>query len=119
MTLEERFYSHISLWQSPTACCHCSYWSFCSEQSSCPDKLRWGTAMQIPSMTVGGALWFTDLTIADPYYLLPITASAIFLLTVELGAADGMQVCSVRRMPLTNTHAQSCFVKCACYTRPQ
>lgn len=42
-------------------------------------------------MTVGGALWFTDLTVADPYYLLPITASALFLLTVELGAADGMQ----------------------------
>jgi len=75
--------------------------------------------MQIPSMTVGGALWFTDLTIADPYYLLPITASAIFLLTVELGAADGMQVCSLRRMPLTDTHAKSCFVKGACCTRPQ
>ena len=47
--------------------------------------------LQVPSLTVGGALWFTDLTIADPYYLLPVTASAIFLLTVELGAADGMQ----------------------------
>lgn len=50
-------------------------------------------AVQVPSMTVGGALWFTDLTVADPYYLLPITASALFLLTVELGAADGMQAC--------------------------
>ena len=49
--------------------------------------------MQVPSMTVGGALWFTDLTVADPYYLLPIAASGVFLLTVELGAADGMQVC--------------------------
>ncbi len=48
-------------------------------------------AAQVPSMTMGGALWFTDLTVADPYYLLPITASALFLLTVELGAADGMQ----------------------------
>ena len=54
-------------------------------------RLRPGD-LQVPSLTVGGALWFTDLTIADPYYLLPITASAIFLLTVELGAADGMQV---------------------------
>ena len=36
--------------------------------------------------------WFTDLTVADPYYLLPIASSAVFLLTVELGAADGMQV---------------------------
>ena len=42
-------------------------------------------------MTEGGTLWFTDLTVADPYYLLPIASSAVFLLTVELGAADGMQ----------------------------
>ena len=49
-------------------------------------------SVQVPSMTVGGALWFTDLTVADPYYLLPIAASGVFLLTVELGAADGMQV---------------------------
>lgn len=35
--------------------------------------------------------WFTDLTLADPYYALPIMSSAVFLLTVELGAADGMQ----------------------------
>ena len=55
-------------------------------------------AVQVPSMTVGGALWFTDLTVADPYYLLPIAASGVFLLTVELGAADGMQVCSPRRI---------------------
>ena len=46
---------------------------------------------QVPSMTDGGMLWFTDLTVADPYYALPIASSAVFLLTVELGAADGMQ----------------------------
>ncbi len=42
-------------------------------------------------MTEGGVAWFTDLTLADPYYALPIMSSAVFLLTVELGAADGMQ----------------------------
>jgi YidC/Oxa1 family membrane protein insertase len=42
-------------------------------------------------MTEGGISWFTDLTVADPYYLLPIASSAVFLLTVEVGAADGMQ----------------------------
>lgn len=42
-------------------------------------------------MTEGGTLWFTDLTVADPTYLLPALAGATFLLTVELGAADGMQ----------------------------
>lgn len=42
-------------------------------------------------MTEGGVSWFTDLTMADPYYILPVASSAVFLLTVELGAADGMQ----------------------------
>lgn len=42
-------------------------------------------------MQTGGALWFTDLTIADPYYALPVITGLTFLLTVELGAADGMQ----------------------------
>ena len=67
-------------------------------------------AGQVPSMTVGGALWFTDLTVADPYYLLPITSSALFLLTVELGAADGMQVRSICGRRLTcfcTTEAES------------
>mmetsp|Transcript_36293 Transcript_36293/g.114545 ORF Transcript_36293/g.114545 Transcript_36293/m.114545 type:complete len:210 (+) Transcript_36293:105-734(+) len=45
----------------------------------------------IPSMKEGGALWFTDLTVADPNYLLPITSGLLFLATVELGAVDGMQ----------------------------
>ena len=42
-------------------------------------------------MMDGGMYWFSDLTVQDPYYALPILSSAIFLLTVELGAADGMQ----------------------------
>ena len=52
-------------------------------------------------MTVGGIpyAWYSDLTIADPYYTLPILSSLIFLVSVELNAADGMQVCS-------NTHLQ-------------
>ena len=59
---------------------------------------------------MGGALWFTDLTIADPYYLLPITASAIFLLTVELGAADGMQVCCCTcSEPCSSCCSQGCL----------
>lgn len=47
--------------------------------------------LQVPSMMDGGALWFTDLTVADPTYALPILSSLTFLATVELGAADGMQ----------------------------
>ena len=36
--------------------------------------------------------WYTDLTIADPYYTLPILSSLVFLISIELNAADGMQV---------------------------
>lgn len=60
--------------------------------------------MQVPSLTHGGALWFTDLTVADPTYALPVLCSAMILLTVELGAADGMQVGSSVNLQQT-THS--------------
>lgn len=53
--------------------------------------LRSLAGAQVPSLTHGGTLWFHDLTLADPTYGLPLVSAAIFLLTVELGAADGMQ----------------------------
>mmetsp|Transcript_23523 Transcript_23523/g.53663 ORF Transcript_23523/g.53663 Transcript_23523/m.53663 type:complete len:450 (-) Transcript_23523:651-2000(-) len=37
----------------------------------------------------GGVLWFTDLTLSDPLYIMPFITSATFLLMVEIGA-DGM-----------------------------
>ena len=42
-----------------------------------------------PGYTTGGVLWFTDLSIADPTYMLPIINALSFLLMVEVGA-DGM-----------------------------
>lgn len=42
-------------------------------------------------MTFEGLLWFPDLTAPDPFYILPVVSSSLMLLTVELGAADGMQ----------------------------
>ncbi|PSC71648.1 mitochondrial inner membrane OXA1 [Micractinium conductrix] len=53
--------------------------------------LRGFAAHKIPSLTEGGTLWFTDLTIADPTYALPALAGLSFLATIELGAADGME----------------------------
>jgi YidC/Oxa1 family membrane protein insertase len=53
--------------------------------------LRGMAAAKVPSLMEGGALWFTDLTIPDSTYALPLLASATFLLTVEAGAADGME----------------------------
>jgi len=45
----------------------------------------------VPSLSRGGTAWFSDLTVADPTYGLPLLSAGIFLLTVELNAADGMQ----------------------------
>ncbi|GBG75751.1 hypothetical protein CBR_g20997 [Chara braunii] len=48
-------------------------------------------ASELESFKHGGALWFTDLSTPDPFYILPILSSATFLVNVELGATDGMQ----------------------------
>jgi YidC/Oxa1 family membrane protein insertase len=45
----------------------------------------------VPSLVDGGAYWFVDLTVADPVYVLPAASTAVFLLMVELNAADGME----------------------------
>lgn len=39
----------------------------------------------VESMCNGGLFWFTDLTVADPLYLLPVITSATLYLTIELG----------------------------------
>lgn len=43
----------------------------------------------IESMTYGGLWWFTDLTVPDQYFLLPIITSATMWLTIELGVDGG------------------------------
>ena len=45
----------------------------------------------MPSFTEGGALWFTDLSIPDPIYGLPVLTAGMFWAMVELGASDGME----------------------------
>lgn len=39
----------------------------------------------VESMRTGGLFWFTDLTVPDPYFLLPIITSATLYLTIEIG----------------------------------
>ena len=43
----------------------------------------------LPALTTGGIAWFPDLTLADPYYALPIISSAMTLLVLETGAETG------------------------------
>ncbi|BBN11692.1 YidC/Oxa1 family membrane protein insertase [Marchantia polymorpha subsp. ruderalis] len=48
-------------------------------------------AERVESFKEGGALWFTDLSTPDSFFIMPVLSGAMFLLTVELGATDGMQ----------------------------
>ncbi|KAI9292491.1 hypothetical protein K502DRAFT_343875 [Neoconidiobolus thromboides FSU 785] len=70
----------------------------------------------IPSLLDGGYLWFTNLAVADPYYILPTISSlgflAVFEMGSELGAASQqqpkwmktfMRVVSLGMIPVTCT----------------
>ena len=43
-----------------------------------------------PGFATGGAFWFTNLTAADPYLILPAVNALSFLVMIEMGA-DGLQ----------------------------
>jgi YidC/Oxa1 family membrane protein insertase len=45
-------------------------------------------ALPVPQLKEGGLAWFTDLTVADPYYILPVTSMALTLAVMQMGA-DG------------------------------
>jgi YidC/Oxa1 family membrane protein insertase len=38
----------------------------------------------VESFHTGGMLWFTDLTVCDPYYILPVITSVTLWATVEV-----------------------------------
>lgn len=43
----------------------------------------------VDSMTTGGLFWFTDLTVPDQFFLLPLITSATMYATIELGTDGG------------------------------
>lgn len=45
----------------------------------------------VESLHTGGALWFTDLTMADPFYILPVITCSTLALTIHLGT-DGARM---------------------------
>ncbi|XP_050517119.1 mitochondrial inner membrane protein OXA1L [Diabrotica virgifera virgifera] len=47
--------------------------------------LRQMTNVPVDSLSTGGLFWFTDLTLPDQYFLLPIITSATLYATIELG----------------------------------
>lgn len=46
--------------------------------------LRRMANVPVESMKTGGAFWFTDLTVPDPYYILPFLSCASLLATIEV-----------------------------------
>lgn len=70
--------------------------------------LRKMANVPVDSLRTGGIFWFTDLTLPDQYYLLPIVTSLTVWLTIEIGAdtaklsAQNMNIMKyfLRAMPL-------------------
>ena len=50
--------------------------------------LRKMAEVPVGSFTTGGILWFPDLTIPDPYHILPFVSAGTILLALELGFSD-------------------------------
>ena len=46
--------------------------------------LRTMVNLPVESMKTGGILWFTDLTIPDPTFALPIATAVTLLITMEV-----------------------------------
>ncbi|KAF3927238.1 hypothetical protein ABW20_dc0107155 [Dactylellina cionopaga] len=50
--------------------------------------LRQMAYLPVPGLEHSGALWFTDLTSADPYFVMPVLSSLFIFLGMSLGAVD-------------------------------
>ncbi|PSN37370.1 Mitochondrial inner membrane protein OXA1L [Blattella germanica] len=53
--------------------------------------LRGMANVPVDSMRTGGLFWFTDLTVPDQYYLMPLITSFTMWITIEVGA-DGTKL---------------------------
>ncbi|CAJ0948664.1 unnamed protein product [Ranitomeya imitator] len=52
--------------------------------------LRQMSYLPVPSLQTGGLWWFADLTVADPYYILPLVVTTSMWAVLELGAESGV-----------------------------
>ncbi|KAF9924730.1 Mitochondrial inner membrane protein oxa1l [Linnemannia zychae] len=77
--------------------------------------------LPVPQFKEGGLAWFTDLTVADPTYVLPVASSLGFLAIMELGSEAGgvsqpkamkniMRFMAVAMVPLTMNFPSAIFV---------
>ena len=69
--------------------------------------MRGMTALPVPGFDQGGPLWLSDLTIADPYYILPLATAATYYWTFKVGAS----VLSFRTTTITDHDVLSTLVR--------
>ncbi|EPS38947.1 hypothetical protein H072_7264 [Dactylellina haptotyla CBS 200.50] len=50
--------------------------------------LRQMAYLPVPGLETAGAFWFTDLTSADPFFVLPVLSSGFLFLSLSMGAVD-------------------------------
>ncbi|KAM4714860.1 mitochondrial inner membrane protein OXA1L [Anableps anableps] len=60
--------------------------------------LRKMAYLPVPSLQTGGILWFTDLSAADPFYILPLAVTGTMFFILELGAESGIDNPNLRAM---------------------
>lgn len=94
-TREEKYEYQVKMQQLFTSVGVHPFSMFISPLVSLPVFLTFYRALthlvvrQHESMSDGGTLWFTDLTVADPYYRLPLINACIMLVNLQVGM-DGM-----------------------------
>jgi len=62
--------------------------------------LRGMSNLPVESMKEGGMLWFPDLTMADPYYALPILTSLTLFMQLKLGIEYGVKAGGPNNSPI-------------------
>ncbi|XP_067132380.1 mitochondrial inner membrane protein OXA1L [Centruroides vittatus] len=60
--------------------------------------LRGMANLPVESFKTGGILWFENLSIVDPYYILPLITSGTLFLAIELGGEGGQLPANMRLM---------------------
>lgn len=64
----------------------------------------------LDSMKTGGMLWFSDLTLPDPMYTLPLIACGLFVTNIQLGGEVGETNVMEKRMRRILTAGSVCLI---------
>lgn len=75
--------------------------------------MRTMAALPVPGLDSAGVLWFTDLTVPDPLYILPLVGTAVMILGIRVGYRSSVSSPHPERSP---TAFESICDICANYT---